>query len=215
MLAPFLDEMCDPRDFTKTDQRVNFREAKSLNENKNDIDEATGNSTPPPQIPATDAIMPLQNNGGDGKKFVRPRFASTELGIREKLFIAVLTTPSTFNSYALAVNKTSAHYVTKMMYFTTSKPNNPSAGMSVITFPDKDSRNLPIHVLKYIAEHYATTFDYYMFITDRTYIRAEKIYELVSHISISQDVHMGAPSLVGQDTNVCSLEGGVILSQVK
>ncbi|KAK3109040.1 hypothetical protein FSP39_021723 [Pinctada imbricata] len=147
----------------------------------------------------------------ESKKLVRPRFASTELGIREKLFVAVLTSSPGFNSYALAVNKTGAHHVTKMMFFSSAKPNNPSPGMPYVSFPDKDSKNLPIHTLKYIAEHYSNAYDYYMFITDRTYIRAEKIYELVSHISISEEVHMGVPDTT--DSGICTLEGGVILSQ--
>jgi hypothetical protein len=112
----------------------------------------------------------------------------------------------------MALNKTFAHYVTKTLFFTNGKSGLPPPGMQVIGFPDHDSKKLPLHAVKYVKEHYANTFDYYIFITDRTYIRGEKLFELVSHISISEKVHMGA--LQKGEKDVCTLEGGIILSQV-
>ena len=56
-------------------------------------------------------------NGGKTKKILRPRYASTELGIKEKLFIGVLTSRDTIDSLGVAVNKTLTHYVPKLVFF--------------------------------------------------------------------------------------------------
>lgn len=210
MVSPFLDETCDPSTIGQ-EQLVKLRETKSLYEN-----ERTSESEQPTvKVKNYEIPQPLKIESNPNKKPVRPRFVATELGIREKLFVAVLTSQDTVNSFALAVNKTTAHYVTKQMYFSTSKSGNVPAGMPLVSFSDKNSKHLPLHVLKYISEHFSHTYDYYMFITDRTYIRAEKIIELVSHISISEDIHMGAVNIHAENNpDMCSLEGGVIISQV-
>lgn len=223
-IAPFLDELCDPVSTEDAANLIQLRETKMVHElndqqdlkdkldkdqkGKNDVNEAE-------ESDGNDFYLPehkyMQEENG-GKKFVRPRFASTELGIREKLFVGVLSTPQTVNSFGMALNKTFAHYVTKTQFFTNGKSGFPPPGMHVVSFPDNDNKKLPIHVLKYLKEHYANTFDYYLFITDRTYIRGEKLFELVSHISISEEVHMGALLQKGEKDS-CTLDGGILLSQ--
>lgn len=221
MVAPFLDDLCDPIDTKDTESLIKLRETKMVHElgNKNK-DQEPGKGEANEQETESDGNdfyiheqKYQREEMNDGKKFVRPRFASTELGIREKLFVGVLSTPHTVNSFGMALNKTFAHYVTKTVFFTNGKSGLPPPGMQVISFPDQDNKKLPIHALKYIKEHYASTFDYYLFITDRTYIRGEKLYELVGHISISEEVHMGAILHRGDQGDMCTLDGGVILSQ--
>ena len=51
------------------------------------------------------------------QKVLRPRYFSTELGIRKKLFVAVLTTQQTINTYGVAINKTISHLVDKLTFF--------------------------------------------------------------------------------------------------
>ena len=46
------------------------------------------------------------------------------------------------------------------------------------------------------------------------YVRAEKIQDMVEHISISRHVHLGSPSGVESGLSYCSIDGGVILFQV-
>ena len=210
MIAPFLDDTCDPSSVNR-EQLVKLRDTKALYE----TEKTSERDQPAVKQKNYDIPQPIKVVHDPHKKPTRPRFVATELGMREKLFVAVLTSQDTMNSFALAVNKTTAHYVTKQMYFSASKSGNVPTGMPLISFADKNSRFLPLHVLKYISEHFSQTYDYYMFITDRTYIRAEKILELVSHISISEDVHMGAANIHNEDNpDICSLEGGVIISQV-
>ncbi|XP_050418344.1 chondroitin sulfate synthase 2 [Patella vulgata] len=148
------------------------------------------------------------------KKLIRPRYASTELGIRERLFVAVMTSKTTIDTLGVAFNKTVQHHVTKMVFFMEEKGQTLPAGMSVVSFSDKYPHLVPIHVLKYISEHYPETFDYYMFVSDRAYLRGEKLIDLVNHISVSQHVYMGFPQIMKDGSGTyCPLEGGIILSQ--
>lgn len=235
MIAPFLDELCDPIELKNTEKSLNLRETKMVKDQsiqnlgtnaetkpvKDDSNKKENSDQDGENYAGNDFYLHepkiIRDDLGNGKKFVRPRFASTELGIREKLFVGVLSTSNTINSFGVALNKTFAHYVTKTQFFTNGKTGLSPPGMHIIYFPDQDVKMLPIHALKYVKEHYQNTFDYYLFITDRTYIRGEKLYELVSHISVSEEVHMGASysNHGNQDTGSCSLEGGIILSQVQ
>ncbi|XP_033762142.1 LOW QUALITY PROTEIN: chondroitin sulfate synthase 2-like [Pecten maximus] len=213
MIAPFFDEMCDP---SKAANPQNVIELHQRNNNvrikKETVDNPKKSESSFKIDPTVQQAFNMPGNGNP-KKFVRPRFASTELGIKEKLFVAVLTSPNTINSFGLAVNKTLSHYVTKTIFFTATKTGMPPPGMPIVGFMQQHATFLPIHVLKYIRDHYANSFDYYMFITDRTYVRAEKIFELVSHISVSQDIYLGPAEIDDNGQKHCSIEGGLIISQ--
>ncbi|XP_066589072.1 chondroitin sulfate synthase 2 isoform X2 [Prorops nasuta] len=121
------------------------------------------------------------------KAFIRPRYYSTELGIREKLFVGVLT---------------SSEYLHKG-----TKPNVSLPG--IVGFTDTRSILKPFHAMKYIIDNYLEDFDYYLLIKDMTYINARRLINFVSKISVSQDIHVGAFSEFPQ---YCSLESGVLLS---
>ncbi|XP_029642119.1 chondroitin sulfate synthase 2-like [Octopus sinensis] len=144
-------------------------------------------------------------------KMARPRYISTELGIREKLFVAVITSPESLDTLAVAFNKSVAHHVTKLVFFNNKKSMNyAGSGMTVIGFSQANSEHiLPLLILKYLGDHYSNTFDYYMFVSDKTYVRGEKVFDLVSDISVSEDVYLGAVQKDGK----CTLDGGVIISQ--
>ena len=207
MVAPFFDEFCDPSTAGNPDKVIELSEkSNNVHINKESLNHVEVIDKPMP--------IPTVKKEDLGKKFIRPRFASTELGIREKLFVGVLTSANTINSFAVAVNKTLSHYVTKTMFFTNTRSGPIPSGMSVYGAPDQQNSLLPLHALKYIKDHFASTFDYYMLITDRTYIRAEKVYEFVSHISVSQDVYLGALEENEDNQQFCTVEGGIILSQV-
>ncbi|OXU16953.1 hypothetical protein TSAR_005256, partial [Trichomalopsis sarcophagae] len=145
------------------------------------------------------------------KVFVRPRYYSTELGIRDKLFVGVLTSPEYLHSRAIALNKTVSHLVDKVRYFISipegTKPNVSLPG--IVGFTDTRSILQPFHVLKYITDNYLEDYDYYFLVKDTSYINARKLTEIVNEISVSQDVHLGIGS--GADA-YCSLDGGIILS---
>lgn len=138
------------------------------------------------------------------KVFVRPRYYSTELGIKEKLFVGLLTSPEYLYSRAVAFNKTVAHLVNKVRYFISipegTKPNISLPG--IVGFTDTRSILQPFHTLKYITDNYLEDYDYYFLIKDTSYVNARQLVALVEKISISQDVHLGISS---EDNKYCSL----------
>ena len=212
MFVPFFEDGCDISTLRKAaskDSSILHTQPTKLAGLKSDV----GNENFEARI-----IKTAPNNISDGErlaarpKVVRPRYIATELGIREKLFVAVLTSASTVDKLGVAVDKTLSKHVTKVIFFSTVKASVIPNGLPMVAFGDSHPELLPIHVLRYIQEHYAETFDFYLFISDRTYLRAEKYFDLVEHISVKEDVHMGVP---GFEKNFCALEGGVLLSQVK
>lgn len=210
MSVPFLEEGCDTSALRQTGSNtgnaVNSQITKSNEQSNGD----KGNDDFEARI-----IQPLPSNLTVDKeavklKVARPRHISVELGIREKLFVAVFTSASSVDKLGLAIDRTMTKHVTKALFFSSEKPRAIPNDLPIVAFSDKQLENFPIHVLRYIKEHYPNTFDFYLLISDRTYLRAEKYFNLVEHISVKEDVYMGVP---GQDRNFCSLEGGVLLSQ--
>ncbi|XP_070159253.1 chondroitin sulfate synthase 2 [Polyergus mexicanus] len=161
-----------------------------------------------PRINTDSKPQPMQK----GKKtFVRPRYYSTELGIREKLFVGIITSREYLHSRDIALNKTIAHIVDKIRYFISipegTKPNVSFPG--IVGFTDTRSILKPFHAMKYIIDNYVESYDYYFLTKDVSYVNARGLVEFVNKISVSQNVHIGAPSEI--DT-YCSLESGILLS---
>ena len=159
-----------------------------------------GSSTINPQI---DEYEPKINVDGrprraqkTPKAFVRPRYYSTELGIRDKLFVGVLTSREYLHSRGVAVNKTLAHLVDKVRYFISvpegAKPNVTLPG--IVGFTDTRSILKPFHVMKYITDNYLEDYDYYYITKDTSYVNGRRLNELVKKISVSRDVHFGVNS---------------------
>ncbi|XP_059159159.1 chondroitin sulfate synthase 2-like [Physella acuta] len=205
MYAPFSDDSCETYMANQDPQTIKMREPKSLDSNKDE-------SFEPRQLTHIDeSAYKLDTKAGT--KFYRPKFAATELGIREKLFVAVLSSKDTLNTLAVAMNKTVNQYVTKVVYFIDKKAAVVPAGMIIVNFDDGYNHLMPTNVFKYVIKKYGHDYDYYMFISDKGYIRAEKVFDLVSHISVSRHVHLGSPKGVDGGKAYCALEGGIILSQ--
>ena len=145
------------------------------------------------------------------KTLVRPRYYSTELGIREKLFVGVITSQQYLHSRDIAINKTIAHIVDKVRYFISipegTKPNVTLPG--IVGFTDTRSILKPFHTLKYIIDNYLENYDYYLLIKDVSYVNARKLVESVAKISVSQSIHMG---VLGDIPSYCSLDSGILLS---
>lgn len=145
------------------------------------------------------------------KSFIRPRYYSTELGIREKLFVGIIATREHLYSRGVALNKTISHLVDKMRFFISipegTKPNVTLPGIVGFT----DTRNLlkPFHVMKYITDNYLEDYDYFFLIKDTGFVNARKLRDFVGKLSVSQDIHLGIGSEV---ENYCSLDAGILLS---
>lgn len=209
MFVPFLEEGCDMSAL----RRVAARNSKIINSHSTIPSDKTSTTDDfeariVKQAPTNISV----DKNAVRPKVARPRYIASELGIKEKLFVAVLTSSNTVDKLGVAMDKTLTKHMTKVIFFSSEKPKQTPNGLPLVAFGDKHLELLPIHVLRYIKEHYADNYDFYLFISDRTYLRAERYFNLVEHISIIEDVYMGVPS---PDRNFCSLEGGALLSLVR
>lgn len=158
------------------------------------------------------------------KNIVRPRYYSSELGIREKLFVGVMTSQENIGSLATAFNKTAAHLVNKIKFFINADNVIKSNFVlkNIVGFTDTRENLRPFHVLKYIADNYLNDYDYFLLVTDQIYVDARRLVEQLYHISISFDVYMGRPiepdelhtdeQISLADRDYCDLNSGIILS---
>ncbi len=167
----------------------------------------------------------LQNNPKLPNQFsqkpVRPRYLSTELGIRKQIFIAVIASKRHLsNDYVTVLNETLTGHVDRLVFFI----NNPDlsedslidsvpAGINVVNFDDRHDSLLPFHVLKYIQDNYLPNYDWFFLVNDSSFVRASKLIELISHVSITQDLYMGY-SVENADSTYCSLKAGILFSNV-
>lgn len=158
------------------------------------------------------------------KNIVRPRYYSSELGIREKLFVGVMTTQDNINTIATAFNRTVAHLVDKIKFFINADNVKSDFKLkNIVGFTDTRENLRPFHILKYIADNYLDDFDYFLLVTDTTYVNARRLLNQLNHISISFDVYMGHQvennnnlenDYINNDNDKdnCDLNSGIILS---
>ncbi|RZF45951.1 hypothetical protein LSTR_LSTR008328 [Laodelphax striatellus] len=146
---------------------------------------------------------------------IRPRYFSTELGIKDKLFIGVLTRSETISSHAVALNKTVAHLVDKIMYFIDA-PSAQRLNVSSLKLPGivgfTDTRDIlkPFHLLKYLTDNFLEEYDFFFISKDTTYIRARNLYDFVKKVSVSEEVYAGTET--AEQSGFCSLDAGILLS---
>lgn len=161
------------------------------------------------------------------KNIIRPRYYSSELGIREKLFIGLMTTQENIDTLTTAFNRTTAHLVEKIKYFINAADNVKSNFKlkNIVGFTDTREHLKPFHVLKYLADNYLDEFDFFLLVSDTSYVNVNRLLEQLNHISISFDVYMGSPvrmddagrdqdadRIMDHDRNYCDLSSGIILS---
>jgi len=90
-------------------------------------------------------LKPKVDLEANKKKVVRSRYISTELGIRERLVSAIITERESVNTLAIAVNKTLAHHLQKLLFFfgATEHPfrggNRQPAGMNIVVHSEEES----------------------------------------------------------------------------
>lgn len=126
------------------------------------------------------------------KNIIRPRYYSSELGIREKLFVGVLSSPDTIDTTATAINRTAAHLVDRIKYFINAENVKVNFKLkNIVGFTDMRENLKPYNVLKYVADNYLDTYDYFLFIPDTAYINARALIDRLAKVSVSQDVYMG------------------------
>ncbi|XP_056611567.1 chondroitin sulfate synthase 2 [Triplophysa dalaica] len=127
------------------------------------------------------------------KKLFRAKYISTELGIRERLFVGVLTSKNTINTLGVAVNRTISHHMDNVVFFTGTRSRKTPHGMSVVTHGDERLIWNMFQTIKYILEHYITEYDWFYLAQDDTYTQADRIKSLVEHLSMDRVLYMGSP----------------------
>ncbi|XP_030747623.1 chondroitin sulfate synthase 2 [Sitophilus oryzae] len=156
-------------------------------------------------------VLPEKPLGEKKSKFIRPRYYSTELGIREKLFVGIFTSEDNVNSQALHINKTIGHIVDKIKFFITAqyKLKTKFNLTGLVGFTDARSKYRPFQVIKYVGDTFAQDYDYYFFTTDHTFINIHKLKDIVSKISVSADVYLGTKV---HDGSYCNIDAGILIS---
>nr|XP_020476851.1 chondroitin sulfate synthase 2 [Monopterus albus] len=127
------------------------------------------------------------------KKVFRAKYISTELGMRERLFVGVLTSRNTINTLGVAVNRTISHHLDCVIFFTGMHNRRVPHGMFVVSHGDeRDIWNM-FQTIRYILDHYINEYDWFYFVQDDTYTEADRIKALVDHLSMDQELYIGSP----------------------
>ena len=143
---------------------------------------------------------------GDRKKVNRPRYYSTELGIRNnKVLVSVLSSLDTIKTYGISINKTLDPYIDKLIFFIDGTGNR-KFGLDIPIVGFKEAKPLikSFRIISYIKENFLADFDYFFFVTDRTYINGKRLMKMLEQISVNNNIHMGL-SVNGQENSYCSI----------
>lgn len=127
------------------------------------------------------------------KKLFRAKYISTELGMRDRLFVGVLTSKNTINTLGVALNRTISHHLDTVVFFTGMRNRKVPHGMFVVTHGDERLIWNMFQTIKYILEHYINEYDWFYFVQDDTYMEADRIKALVGHLSMEWELYMGRP----------------------
>ncbi|XP_051986717.1 chondroitin sulfate synthase 2 isoform X1 [Xyrauchen texanus] len=131
---------------------------------------------------------------GPPKKVFRAMYASTELGIRERLFISVFTSKTTLNTLAVAINRTLNHHLDgRLNFFTGTRNRKLPHGMIVVSHGDERPVLNMFHSVQYHLEHHIAEYDWFYFVQDDTYTQPDRLKTLVSHLSMDLKLYMGHP----------------------
>ncbi|XP_056288176.1 chondroitin sulfate glucuronyltransferase isoform X1 [Pseudoliparis swirei] len=127
------------------------------------------------------------------KKVFRAKYISTELGMRERLFVGVLTSKSTMSTLGVAVNRTISHHLDTVIFFTGMRNRKVPHGMFVVSHGDERLIWNMFQNIKYILDHYINQYDWFYFVQDDAYTEADRIKALVDHLSMDRELYMGSP----------------------
>ncbi|CAH1237799.1 CHPF2 [Branchiostoma lanceolatum] len=203
---PLLEEGCTSEG--SVDQVARLRKPNSVQESSQDVLQNYNDDDFEPRI----ITNPKPVKSG-GKQPFRARYISTELGIREKLVVGVVTSRESLDTVAVALNKTLAHYIHKLLYFTGTRNVKAPGGMYVVTHGDDRPVWEMAQTIRYINDHFHKDYDWTYLVTDNTYVQGDRVTNIFDHISMNRDVYMGkrAP-FKDMDGYYCKIGHGVVLS---
>ncbi|XP_066519583.1 chondroitin sulfate synthase 2 [Hoplias malabaricus] len=126
------------------------------------------------------------------KKVFRAKYASTELGIRERLFVAVLTSKNSLNTLAVASNRTLNHHLDgRLIFFTGTRNRKVPHGMFVVAHGDERPVPSMFQTVRYLLERHITEYDWFYLVQDDTYTQPDRLKTLVDHLSMDSLLYMG------------------------
>ncbi|XP_061613584.1 chondroitin sulfate glucuronyltransferase [Phyllopteryx taeniolatus] len=143
------------------------------------------------------------------KKVLRTRYIHTELGIRERLLVGVLTSRATLNTLAVAVNRTVAHHFPRTFFFTGLRSPKVPHGMAVVAHGDDRPVWLMYETVRHLHRKYGDDYDWFLLAQDDTYMQARRLIRLADHLSAGRDVYMGrAEEFIGGEEKARYCHGG-------
>ncbi|XP_038047360.1 chondroitin sulfate glucuronyltransferase-like [Patiria miniata] len=159
---------------------------------------------------------PVVKKDIDRQRLIRMRYISSELSIKEKLFVGVMVSREEIDleSTTVGINKTLSHYVSKLVFFTKTNSEQSLSGMTIIAFPGEQVNVRMFQIWKYIYEHHGSDYDWFLVIQDDTYIYGDVFMEFLGHMSVGRDLYMGIPIHEAEmDVTFCSRDAGYMLSR--
>ena len=154
------------------------------------------------------------NNDLKKQRIIRPRFLSSELGLKEKMVIGVLTSTNTLETFGTAINKTMfiPNVKSRIMFFMNGIVKEPSNKMHLVMFSQVENHMTPFFMLKYLADNYLQSHNWFYIFPDTTFVNREKLEELVDQISVGENIIIGSNH--GKDSKMCDFDAGILMSQV-
>nr|XP_031533825.1 chondroitin sulfate synthase 2 isoform X2 [Vicugna pacos] len=128
--------------------------------------------------------------GQAAKKAVRTRYISTELGIRQRLLVAVLTSQATLPTLGVAVNRTLGHRLERVVFLTGSRGRRVPPGMAVVTLGEERPIGHLHLALRHLLEQHGDDFDWFFLVPDATYTEAHGLARLAGRLSLAAAAHL-------------------------
>ena len=186
--TPFIDENCE------NTSNINFIDRFKTSRDLRSNELGTDDDYEPKIILESDfdgnipKLDPKPN-----QKFVRPRYYSTELGIKQKLFVSIISSYNSVETFGVAINKTISSYIDSYVFFVKGVGTRTiNANLPLVGFEEQRSLLDIFRVINYLKDNYISNYDYFFIINDHSYIHGKRLVDLVNKISVSQLVHMGA-----------------------
>lgn len=108
----------------------------------------------------------------------------------------------------MAVNRTVAHHFHRTFFFTGLRSAKMPHGMAVVAHGDDRPVWLMYETVRHLHQHGAD-YDWFLLAQDDTYMQAERLQELVGHLSSGQDLYMGrAEEFIGGEEKARYCHGG-------
>lgn len=123
--------------------------------------------------------------------------------------MGVLTSRATLNTLAVAVNRTVAHHFHRTFFFTGLRSPKVPHGMTVVAHGDDRPVWLMYETVRHLHQHFGSDYDWFLLAQDDTYMQADRLSELVGHLSTGQDLYMGrAEEFIGGEEKARYCHGG-------